>query len=53
MSTMSVGLNAQMNACTQGYTVGSRPAQPNSFTASASGCLRAMAMRPGNPATHM
>ena len=53
MSTMSVGLNAQMNAWIHGSTVGSSPAQPMILTASASGCLRAMAMRPGNPAIQM
>ena len=53
MSTMSVGLNAQMNAWIQGSTVGSNPAQPISLTASASGWLRAIAMRPGNPAIQM
>ena len=53
MSTMSVGLNAQMKAWTHGRTVGSNPAQPMIFTASASGWLRASAMRPGNPAMKM
>jgi hypothetical protein len=49
MSTMSVGLNAQMNAWIHG-TIGRNPAQPMMFTASASGCLRAIAIRPGSPA---
>ena len=53
MSTMSVGLNAQISAWIHGSTVGSSPAQPISLTASASGCLRARAMRPGRPAIQM
>jgi hypothetical protein len=48
MSTTSVGLNAQMKAWIHG-TTGKKPAQPISLTASAFGCLRAIAMSPASP----
>ena len=51
MSMTSVGLNAQISALIHGTTA-TKPTQPIRLTASASGWLRAMAMRPGRPSTN-
>ena len=52
MSMTVVGLKAQINAWIHGTTA-KKPTHPMALTASASGWLRAIAMRPGRPKMKM